>query len=309
MIPRRASALRAAVCALLLVFASGCFAPFPSPRRAEAPARPSMWAVRSAEGELHFHLLGSVHLGTERMLDLGPQVEAAFANAQELVLEADLTGIEAEAIQQATERYGVLTPPETLADRVSPETLRLLDVWAGERGLSGATLHGLAPWLVTMTFALIEFQRLGFDPALGVDKVFQERATRAGLPVAGLETLEFQFRMLAELPPSVQELMLRDSLERRHEFESEARAMIEAWARGDDARLAAIVFQHADDPAFGDYYARVLFDRNRHMAEALAALVPDGRRRFVILGAAHMLGRTGVPALLAKRGFQVVEVQ
>jgi uncharacterized protein YbaP (TraB family) len=268
-----------------------------------------MWAVHDSEGGLRFHLLGSVHLGTERMLDLGPRVEAAFAGAQELVLEADLSEIEGDTIQQATERFGVLKPPATLADRISPETLKLLDTWAAERGLSGATFHDLEPWLVAMTFALIEFQRLGFDPALGVDKLFQERATRAGLPVAGLETLEFQFRMLAELPTAVQDLMLRDSLERRHAFATEARAMIEAWARGDEARLAAIVFQHAANPAFEEYYARVLFDRNRRMAGALATLAPDGKRRFVILGAAHMLGRAGVPALLEDRGFQVVEVQ
>lgn len=296
--------------ALALLLLAGCFAPFPKRQpRADAPARPSMWAVRSSEGALQFHLLGSVHLGTEQMLDLGPQVEGAFAGAEELVLEADLSAVEAEAIQRVTEQFGVLKPPTTLADRVSPETLALLDTWASERGLSGATFHGLEPWLVVMTYSLIEFQRLGFDPALGVDKLFQDRATRAGLPVIGLETLEFQFRMLAELPPKVQDLMLRDSLERRDEFEGEARAMIGAWARGDEAALGAIVLQHADDPAFADYYARVLFDRNHRMAEALVALAPDGKRRFVILGAAHMLGRTGVPALLEAQGFQVVEVQ
>ncbi len=175
--------------------------------------------------------------------------------------------------------------------------------------MAGASFHSLEPWLVAMTFALIEFQRLGFDPALGVDKVFQERATRAGLPVVGLETIEFQFRMLAELSPELQDLMLRDSLERRHAFGAEARAMIEAWARGDERELAEIVFQHTDDPAFGDYYARVLFDRNRRMASSLAALAPDDKQRFVILGAAHMLGPAGVPSLLEKQGFQVVEVQ
>lgn len=267
-----------------------------------------MWAAYGADGALRFHLLGSVHLGTERMLDLGPRVESAFASADELVLEADLSQVSSTAMQEATDRFGVIEPPATLADRVSPRTIALLDSWAMERGLSGVTFHALEPWLVAMTFALIEFQRLGFDPALGVDKVFQERATRAGVPVVGLETLEFQFRMLAELPLELQDLMLRDSLERRDEFAGEAREMIEAWAQGDEPRLAQIVFQHADDPAFGDYYARVLFDRNRRMATSLAAM-ESGKQRFVILGAAHMLGPAGVPALLAKQGFRVVEVQ
>ena len=73
-------------------------------------------------------------------------------------------------------------------------------------------------------------------------------------------TLDFQFLTLSELPHPVQDAILRDSLERRHEFERDARTMVDAWARGDEAGLAALVFEQADDPAFDAYFESVVFD-------------------------------------------------
>ena len=53
------------------------------------------------------------------------------------------------------------------------------------------------------------------------------------------------------------------------------------------------------------FYERLFFERNRRMVARLLELGQDGRTRFVVLGAGHMLGEEGIPALLARQGYRV----
>jgi uncharacterized protein len=288
---------------------AACAGPAPPPEPDTGPARPTLWrASQASRGDLV--LLGSVHVGSERMRSLGPQVDAAFEGAAELVLEADLRSLGADEMAALAERYGRVAPPETLGDRLSEKTLRLFERHLQARGWSPAVFREQQPWLVSTTLMVLEFQRLGYDPALGVDRLLAERAVAEGKPIGAIESIEFQFATLAGLPLALQDRLLRGQLERADEIERDAVRMINAWGRGDDAVLAEIVFrQIEEDAATLPYYERVLFDRNRHMAERLDTLAEDGRPRLVVVGAAHLLGDRGIPALLRARGYRLDRLQ
>jgi uncharacterized protein YbaP (TraB family) len=73
--------------------------------------------------------------------------------------------------------------------------------------------------------------------------------------------------------------------------------------------LTRLLFGSLEEhPELADFYEAVFFARNEAMAEQLAALGGDGKQRFVVLGAGHMLGPRGIPALLASRGFRVQRI-
>jgi len=59
---------------------------------------------------------------------------------------------------------------------------------------------------------------------------------------------------------------------------------------------------------FESFYEAIFFERNQAMARRLAELTRDGKTRFAVLGAGHMLGPRGIPALLCERGFEVRRV-
>jgi uncharacterized protein YbaP (TraB family) len=100
--------------------------------------------------------------------------------------------------------------------------------------------------------------------------------------------------------------LLSDTLSRADALAGETEQLIRAWKQGDEQRLQALVFQALDDtPGLDVFYERVFYQRNHNMVLRLLELAHDGRTRFVVLGAGHMVGDEGIPALLGRRGYRV----
>ena len=55
--------------------------------------------------------------------------------------------------------------------------------------------------------------------------------------------------------------------------------------------------------------AALLIGRNRAWTDRLIGMTQKGQRPFVAVGAAHLAGPDGLPALLEARGFRVTRVQ
>ena len=83
-----------------------------------------------------------------------------------------------------------------------------------------------------------------------------------------------------------------------------------AWERGDLAELGD--YERWCECVVSDedraQMRRLNDDRNPALADAIEALHRDGRSVFAAVGALHMTGAQALPALLQKRGFQVLRV-
>jgi uncharacterized protein YbaP (TraB family) len=305
----RRAPLRTAASALipLIALLLGCAARTPAPPASPgAKPTPLLWrASPPRPGDGTIHLFGSVHVGGPERAGFGRAVEAAFAAADELVVEVDLSLLSEAEIAEQTLAFVLLPPGQSLRDRISPDTWELLASTLRDRDVALAALASMKPWAVTTFLVMQQFEAAGLDPEHGVDRRLIARASGV-LPIRGLETLQSQLTLLDGLPPAIQDLMLADTLRR---MDDDPNALLRAWERGDEAELEGVVFASLqENPEYEPFYEALFFGRNRAMAGQLAGLVGDGRRRFVVLGAGHMLGPRGIPALLASRGFRVERV-
>jgi uncharacterized protein YbaP (TraB family) len=299
----RAAGLLSWLLALALALVAGCAG---TPRG--AGDAPLLWrASQPAAGDLY--LFGSIHMGRRDGGDFGPAVAGAYAASDELVVEVDLSSVSPEEAAASNAAHALLPPGQTLRDVLSEATWALLVARLAEHGTPLAAVVAMQPWAVASLLAVIEFQAAGYDAAHGVDQRFMERA-EGQLPIRSLETVDSQLQMLSSLSPRIQELMLVDMLTRTGAVRDEVVDLMDAWSRGDEARLVALLFSPlAENPELADFYEAVFFVRNEAMADQLAELAADGRSRFVVLGAGHMVGARGIPALLGKRGFAVDALQ
>jgi uncharacterized protein YbaP (TraB family) len=268
---------------------------------------PLAWRAEGPNaGDGSLFLLGSVHLGRSERHDFGPVVDAAYENSDELVVEVDLSALSEQEVVAESVPFLVLPDGRMLRDELAPETWTTLEAYFRSRGASVATVERLKPWAVSTVITVMEFQAAGLNEEFGVDRYFIDAAVEARRPIRGLETLRSQLEALDGLPPRVQELMLEDALARIGEDSS---ALVAAWENGDEESLMRRLFGPLEEnPEFAPFYEAIFFRRNEAMTARLADLVGDGRRRFVVLGAAHMLDRRGIPALLRARGFRVERV-
>jgi uncharacterized protein YbaP (TraB family) len=89
-------------------------------------------------------------------------------------------------------------------------------------------------------------------------------------------------------------------------MESSLKRMRDAWSSGDADGLDAITRESSKTPE--KISRAILQDRNPHMADAAEQFLKGKEQAFLIVGAAHMVGKEGIVALLEKRGYKVEQV-
>ena len=120
--------------------------------------------------------------------------------------------------------------------------------WLTKNGLAVEAFQQMKPWMVSITVQTLALQRMGFNPALGIDKHFQDAATKAGKQLQPLETALEQLSFLDGLSPKTQDLMLRESVrERGHRAGREIKSIAAAWRIGDSAAVEKLALSSLKD--------------------------------------------------------------
>ena len=265
-----------------------------------------LWEIARADGRGGVaHVLGSVHLSDDEIA-FDPAVEQALSRAETLVLEVAPEELASTRMAELTAQAGFFEDGRSLESVLSPETWRRLQARLKSEDLAPDAFLKMEQWLVGITLQIVGLERRGFDPERGVDMALARSAEAAGKTVVGLETAEAQIAALDSLPLATQELMLRSVLEGKNGGDAGLLLLLDAWRKGDDARIEAEVFAGlGEDPTLAPFFESIYFARNRHMASGIARIVDAGGLSFVAVGAAHVVGAQGVPALLAEQGYAV----
>jgi uncharacterized protein len=263
--------------------------------------RSFMWKATRQQGAIY--LVGSVHMLTKDFYPLAPPLDAGFKDSDLLVEEVDLTEMLAPDTQFSLLSRGMLPAGQTLDKVVSPATMALVNARVGNLGMPPSALQQFKPWFLAMTLMAVEWQKAGFDSALGLDKHFYDRAQTDGKAVQGLETTEYQIARFDGMAMSQQDRFLAESLKDLDAEKASVRKIADAWKIGDLPTVERLVLQDVKDDPF--MYQRLLVERNRNWMPKLEALFSRPGRAFVVVGAAHLVGPDGLIAMLKAKGVRV----
>jgi uncharacterized protein YbaP (TraB family) len=272
--------------------------------RGQEPQRTFLWKVTGASGN-EAYLLGSVHVLTKAFYPLSPVIERAFGASKVLVEEVDLDEMNDPATMMNLAAKAMLPEGQTLDQVISKDTYAAIRARAESTGVPLLLLQRMKPWMAAVMLTAQELTRAGFEPGLGIDKHFFDRAKAGGMPVQGLETAAYQFDRLDGLSSQLQESSLKAMLADIDTQAANVEKMAAAWRAGDAATLEALLLEGFKDAP--ELYERLLVERNRNWVTPVEDCLSRDRRCFVVVGAAHLVGRGSLVELLRERKHTVVQ--
>ena len=276
-----------------------------APRAEDAGHPLTLWRVDGTANSVY--LLGSIHLLRAEDHPLPRMIDAAYADAEIVVMELDMDDLDPARTQAAFNRAGVMTDGTTLRELLGEEHFRAAEEAAAVIDVPLDMLASSEPWLAAITVELMMLYRMGFNPLLGVEMTMTSRAAADGKPIEGLETVEEQIGFLDGLPLEAQREMLLQTLLQSADLDESIDALIDAWRRGDTATLEAQLLQGIEEQA--DLHEALIVGRNHRWAETIKTWLDDDQDYLVVVGALHLVGDDGVPSLLAAAGYGIQQLK
>lgn len=269
-----------------------------------AAADPAIWKASDEDSEIW--LFGSVHLLDEDSVWRTDILETALNEADLFYYEVPLDAEAQAEIQALVQQRGLNGEGETLNGYLNDEQIALLEEIAPSVGLSAAQMQPMKPWLANLTLGVMAIQKAGYSPQSGV-----EMKLIAETPDARerfLETPEEQITMLSSGSDAVQAGALQATLEQLRDDPELFDRMVAAWENGDADALDTLMVESMKDvdPAI---YEALIVRRNAAWVEDIKALMEGDEDALVTVGAGHLVGEGGVPALLQAEGYTVERVQ
>jgi uncharacterized protein YbaP (TraB family) len=264
-------------------------------------ASPSLWHVQGAAGEVY--LLGSVHVLPPNLHWRTPSINRGLMRADVFVFEVPQDAAAVAELQSLIRQRGFLPPGQSLRAMLRPEIRDDYDAVVADSGLSAAELDRQRPWLAGIQLLFSQMRKLRYAANSGVDSVLGAMAARDKKAVRYLETIDEQFALLA---PEDRKLELQEfeaGLKDLRDINVELEPMIKAWSNGDQAELDRLI-----NGTLKDYPAarkELLDDRNANWVPKIQAMLKEKHVFFIAVGAGHLTGPKGVPALLRKAGYKV----
>ncbi|MGH8162238.1 MAG: TraB/GumN family protein [Gammaproteobacteria bacterium] len=284
---------------LVLAWVLGCGA-----AQAAATHPLPLWRVTDAHGHT-LYLAGSMHALKADDYPLPTPFTTAFGHSRRLVEEINLAALKPEKVQETIKQLGDLPAGKTLAAVMGTSWTRA-QALAQKSDIKLGPYQGLKPWLAAVQITGLDFIRKGYVPTLGMDQHFAELAKQRGMPVTGLETFSEQMGFFNAMPHALQRRFLLQTLEKMPQGDRELARLHTAWRHGDTAELAAIA--NKDFASYSRLRKRLLDQRNRRWLPTLERCLAANDGCFVVVGAEHMVGPTGLVALLEKDGERVVQL-
>ncbi|HYF22114.1 MAG TPA: TraB/GumN family protein [Caulobacteraceae bacterium] len=284
--------VRLALVAALAVLAPAC----------GARAEPAMWTVADADGRIT--LYGTVHVlkpGTQWRSD---RLERRLGEARELWTELPEEPGWDGAVAAETALRGTLPAGRTLNAFLSEDGRARLDRIMERLTLAPGSLDRLEPWLAEVVLTVAWYGRAGATQGHGVETVLNDLAPPQAARRA-FETASEQIAVFDEAPVEDQVASLEYALRQIEEDPAGFDRLVDAWVEGDVCRLEREALRPLKrvSPVL---YDRLIVQRNRRWAERIEAMLKEGSGEvFVAVGAGHLIGADGVPALLRARGLKV----
>jgi uncharacterized protein YbaP (TraB family) len=264
-------------------------------------AHPALWTVHGRKGTAY--LFGSIHVLPQQVDWRTKEIEAALAKADVFVFELPVNEDLQPHIQNYVQTRGTLPPGQHLRDLLSPKARAAFDHEIARLPVPAASFDHMRPWLADVTIDVLDMQNQHYSSQAGIEEQLKKEVATRAKPVIGLETIDQQLALLVPADPKIELQNFESDLEHAKKDSDQIGPLLDAWMQGDMRALARLTA--ADMKDYPQLRKVLIEDRNSAWVKKITALLDDNKTYFIAVGAAHLVGPRGVPALLRKQGLKV----
>lgn len=266
------------------------------------------------------YIVGTYHLAPVAFVDSIPGLRDAMAQTEQVCGELDMKQMTDQAEMQKMMQAMMLPEGTTLKTLLSEDEMTRLNAFMTK--LMGADMTNpmveaqmgkMTPQALNTQFSLIMFMKHtpGFDPANLFDGYFQKVALEHGKSVIGLETMDFQIKVLFKgqtLERQKQLLMCLVDNPKYHE--DAAIRLTKAFEAQDLGKMKELLDEkeNNDCDSKPEEQDALINNRNADWLTKMPAIMTDKSTLFAV-GAGHLPGDKGVLTLLRNAGYTVEGVK
>jgi len=265
----------------------------------------SMWKL---DGETNsVYLLGSVHLLRAEDHPLPSIIDEAYGEAETLIMELDMDDIDPVEAQSLVNELGLIQDDRSLSDLMGPERYAEAEALANSAEIPLTMLGKSEPWLAAITVEQLMLARIGFNPLFGIENHLMEKAVGDNKEIIGLETIREQLEFLDSMSLESQRALLLQSLKESVDIQKIMDELVHAWRHGDIAFMEDNMLDEMK--RYPELYSTIVVERNLNWLKKIEELLDDDDDYLIVVGALHLIGEDGVPALLTKRGREIQQLR
>lgn len=258
-----------------------------------------LWKITGNGLEKESYLFGTIHIICKSDFLMDKRILSAFEKTEKLIMELDMSDPE---LQTKMQQVSINPNMKNIQGEMDEPMADALDEFLTKN--YGA---GLAQLGVLKPFVLSSMVLLKVLPCAEIESYegfFTSKASEAGIPVSGLETVEFQVGIFDQIP---QDLQLKElgKLVTDEEANKDLERMMSAYLTEDIEAMDKVM---NSEGMMSDYRSILLDDRNKSWVPKMGEAMHNNSV-FVAVGAGHLGGESGVISLLRKAGYSVDPVK
>jgi uncharacterized protein YbaP (TraB family) len=260
-----------------------------------------MWEINSKSGGKVF-VLGSIHLADESLYPLNPKIVKAYDSSDALVLEIIVDKISPTEVMN----YLTFKDERTLETELSPEIYSKIAEKFEKNNIPKYLYNKFKPWFAVMYLQSDEFKSTGLSAGEGIDMHFLNNARGSGKEVLEIESITIQMQLMDELGEYTGEY-LKSVIEETDLPKNSMDDLLKAWKNGDDETIEKLSNEGSEKEEFAQVMEKLNYKRNEKMVEKIEEYLKTDKTYFIVVGAAHVVGKRGIIDLFKNKNNYIIK--
>jgi len=255
-----------------------------------------LWQVKSKTSTVY--LLGSIHVAKPDFYPLNKVIEQDYKLSDALVVEVNINNLDMKSMMNRV----MLPGRETLESQLSKETYEKLKKLFADNNIPETMYYKFKPWFAVMMITMMDVKNSGYEQSLGVDIYFLNKAKKDKKKIIELESAKEQFDIFDIDLKDYQDEFVKYTLEDSENTIEMIDSLASYWKQGDIKDMDKLINQ----PILKDSSFKIINDvlinkRNVNMARKIIDFLKTDKTYFVVVGAGHLIGETGIINLLSEK--------